>query len=208
MVHESQLGVLPGSQTNGCIHILLSSIHSYYAMMLVSRMFSTVIQIRFHSVHSFGWESEPSRLGALQRIFFQKSRGQDYKEKHKTWLKTNVKRTVLNNTKLRHFWAQIVSWAPIHARKTFIILAPGLTRNFFVFGKSSQNSPNPVLICWSSIPCVFCLYTLLKIVGYYDLSVLPMSQWSMGFQKKSLDVGGWGERYPIFLGIFGILLTL
>ena len=51
--------------------------------------------------------------------------GQDYKEKHKTRLKTNVKRTVLNNTKLRHFWAQIVSWAPIHARKTFIILAPG-----------------------------------------------------------------------------------
>ena len=52
--------------------------------------------------------------------------GQDYKEKHKTRLKTNVKRTVLNNTKLRHLWAQIVSWAPIHARKTFIILAPGV----------------------------------------------------------------------------------
>ena len=33
---------------------------------------------------------------------------------------------MLNNTKLRHFWKQIVSWAPIHARKTFIILAPGL----------------------------------------------------------------------------------
>ena len=31
------------------------------------------------------------------------ARGQDYKEKHKTRLKTNVKRTVLNNTKLRHF---------------------------------------------------------------------------------------------------------
>ena len=31
------------------------------------------------------------------------SRGQDYKEKHKTRLKTNGKRTVLNNTKLRHF---------------------------------------------------------------------------------------------------------
>ena len=30
-------------------------------------------------------------------------RGQDYKEKHRTRLKTNVKRTVLNNTKLRHF---------------------------------------------------------------------------------------------------------
>ena len=44
--------------------------------------------------------------------------GQDYKEKH-TRLKTNLKLTVLNNTKLRHFWAQIVSWAPRHARKTF-----------------------------------------------------------------------------------------
>ena len=42
----------------------------------------------------------------------------------------------------------------------------------FVAGKSSQNSPKPVLIFWSSIPCVFCLYTLLKVVGYYDLSVL------------------------------------
>ena len=27
--------------------------------------------------------------------------------------------------KLRHFWAQIVSWAPRHAQKTFIVLAPG-----------------------------------------------------------------------------------
>ena len=57
---------------------------------------------------------------------FRRTWGQDYKEKHKTRLKTNVKRTVLNNTKLRHFWAQIVSWAPIHARKTFIIMAPVL----------------------------------------------------------------------------------
>ena len=32
---------------------------------------------------------------------------------------------MLNNKKLRHCWAQIVSWAPIHARKTFIVLAPG-----------------------------------------------------------------------------------
>ena len=32
------------------------------------------------------------------------------------------------------------------------------------FGKSSQNSPKPVLIFWSSIPCVFCLYIHLHIV--------------------------------------------
>ena len=31
------------------------------------------------------------------------------------------------------------------------------------------------------------LYTLLKVVGYYDLSVLSMSV--MGFQKKSLELG-------------------
>ena len=58
---------------------------------------------------------------------------------------------------------------------------------FFVYGKSSQNSPKPVVF-WSSIPCVFCVYTLLKVVGYYDLSVLSMSV--MGFQQKSL-YGGW-----------------
>ena len=60
----------------------------------------------------------------------------------------------------------------------------------FCFGKSSQNSPKPVLIFWSSIPCVFCLYIiLLKVVGYYDLSVLSMSV--MGFQKKKFEWGGW-----------------
>ena len=61
-------------------------------------------------------------------------------------------------------------------------MGPGLTRNFF---KSSKNSPEPVLIFWSSIPCVFCLYvyrpTLLKVVDC-DLSVLSMSV--MGFKKK------------------------
>ena len=30
--------------------------------------------------------------------------------------------------------------------------------NFFFCGKLSQNSPKPVLIFWSSGPCVFCLY--------------------------------------------------
>ena len=36
--------------------------------------------------------------------------------------------------------------------------------------------------------CIQSVYTLLKVVGYYDLSVLSMSV--MGFQKKYLD-GGW-----------------
>ena len=56
------------------------------------------------------------------------------------------------------------------------------TRIFFV-----ENSPKPVMLFWSSILCVFCLYTLLNVVGYYDLSVLSMSV--MGFQKKF--VCGW-----------------
>ena len=59
-------------------------------------------------------------------------------------------------------------------------------------GKSSQNSPTPVLIFWSSkpIPCVFCLNTLLKVVGYYDLSALSMLV--MGLEKKVwMGVGGW-----------------
>ena len=62
----------------------------------------------------------------------------------------------------------------------------------FIVGKSSQNSPKSVLIFWSSIPCVFCLYILLKVVGYYDLSVLSMSV-SDGFPKKKSGwgVGGW-----------------
>ena len=70
-------------------------------------------------------------------------------------------------------------------------MGPSLTLIFF--GKSSQNSPKPEVIFWSSrpIPCVFCLYTLLKVVGYYNLSVLSMSV--MGFQKKVWMEGGWVE---------------
>ena len=36
--------------------------------------------------------------------------------------------------------------------------------------------------------CILSVYTLLKVVGYYDLSVLSMSV--MGFQKRCLD-GRW-----------------
>ena len=39
--------------------------------------------------------------------------------------------------------------------------------------------------------------TLLKVVGYSDLSFLSMSV--MGFKiKVCMGVGGWGELYPIF----------
>ena len=43
--------------------------------------------------------------------------------------------------------------------------------------------------------CILSVYTLLKVVGYYDLSVLSMSV--MGFQKK-VWVGRLGELYPSF----------
>ena len=65
-------------------------------------------------------------------------------------------------------------------------MGPGLTRIFFL-----ENRPEialPVLLFWSSIPCVFRVSTWLNVVGYYDLSVVSMSV--MGFQKK-FGWGGW-----------------
>ena len=44
--------------------------------------------------------------------------------------------------------------------------------------------------------CILSVYTLLKCVGYYDLSVLSMSV--MGFQQK-LDGGGWGELNQVLV---------
>ena len=37
--------------------------------------------------------------------------------------------------------------------------------------------------------CILSVHTLLKVVGYYDLSVLSTSV--MGFQKKAWMGGGW-----------------
>ena len=37
--------------------------------------------------------------------------------------------------------------------------------------------------------CILSVYTLLKVVAYYDVSVLSMSV--MGFQKKKFGWGGW-----------------
>ena len=64
-----------------------------------------------------------------------------------------------------------------------------------------------MMIFWCSIPCVFCLYILLKGVSYCDLSVLSTSV--MGFQKKKFGwgVGGWGELYPSLFWIFGIFFN-
>ena len=65
-------------------------------------------------------------------------------------------------------------------------MGPGLTRKKRI-GKSSQNSPKHVLSFWVSIPCVFCLYTLLQVINHNDLTVPSMSV--MGFQKKGLGRG-------------------
>ena len=57
---------------------------------------------------------------------------------------------------------------------------------FFVCGKLSQNSPKPVVIFLSSIPCVFCLYIAKSCwLLLFSCSVHV----SDGFKKK-LD-GGW-----------------
>ena len=50
---------------------------------------------------------------------------------------------------------------------------------------------------------VYTVFTLLKVVGYYDLSVLSMSVTCL--QKKKLDGGGVSS---IQFFIFGIFLTL
>ena len=56
--------------------------------------------------------------------------------------------------------------------------------------------------------CILSVHTMLKVVGYYDLSVLSMSV--MGFQKKEVWMGGgWGELYPSFVfGFFEFVFNL
>ena len=49
--------------------------------------------------------------------------------------------------------------------------------------------------------CILSVHALLKVVGYYDLSVLPISV--MGFQKKSL--GGWVGGVSSIQICFGFL---
>ena len=90
------------------------------------------------------------------------------------------------------------------------VVGPSLSLKKINIGKSSENipiGPTSTDLCWSSISCVFCLYTLLKVVSYYDLSVLSMP--AMGFQEKfGYGMGRWGELYPVLFWIYGIFLTL
>ena len=46
------------------------------------------------------------------------------------------------------------------------------------------------------------VYTLLKVVSYYDLSVLSMSVMVSKKKKFGWGVGGWGELYPSFFWDF------
>ena len=50
--------------------------------------------------------------------------------------------------------------------------------------------------------CILFVYTLLKVVSYYDLSVLSMSL--MGFQKKNLDGGG-VSSIQVYFGFLELL---
>ena len=60
----------------------------------------------------------------------------------------------------------------------------------FFFGKSSRNTSKPVQIFWSIKPYLFCLYTLLTVVGYEtDDDLGDLSMLVMGLQKKILM--GW-----------------
>ena len=85
-------------------------------------------------------------------------------------------------------------------------MGPGLTWNFFF----PLNHPKIVRNQFVGVVyhiCILSVYTLLKVVSYYDLSVLSMSV--MGFQKKfAWWVGWWGELYPSLFWIFGIFLTV
>ena len=70
-------------------------------------------------------------------------------------------------------------------------MGPGLTRNCVVV-KNHPKIPLNQYRYFGEVYhklCIMCVYTLLKVVSYYDLSVLSMSV--MGFQQKSLDGGGW-----------------
>ena len=67
--------------------------------------------------------------------------------------------------------------------------------------KLLENSPNcPILLLiywqWGCVPCVFCLYTLLKVVCHYDLRV------SDGFPKTKVWIGWWVGGVSSFQVLF------
>ena len=60
---------------------------------------------------------------------------------------------------------------------------------FFFFSKSSQNSSKPVLVFWSSIPCVFCLPL------YYRNSLRGFAKLNK-FQKSKINLDSAHPTHP------------
>ena len=57
------------------------------------------------------------------------------------------------------------------------------------FFENKPKTSRPLLIYWSSVQCVFCLYTLLKVVNYYDLSVSQLFDISYQQSHCSMPTG-------------------
>ena len=90
---------------------------------------------------------------------------------------------VLEHTKLRHLWAQIVSWAPRRAQTTFIVLAPGVISDRHV---SSKWHPFNVIFLWH------------KLVTWWLSSPVYVS--SVPWLMLSMDVVcSWWERSLIWI---------
>ena len=56
--------------------------------------------------------------------------------------------------------------------------------------------------------CILFVYTLLKVVNYYDFENFVFE--CLGFQKNKFGwrMGGWGGLHPSFFWIIGMFLTL
>ena len=89
----------------------------------------------------------------------------------------------------------MVSFRFVLSRVCVFLYSLGLTRIFFLnHPKTALNHYRHFGVVYHRL-CILSVYTLLKVVSYYDMSV----------QEKSFDggwVGGWGDLYPIFFGFW------
>ena len=72
---------------------------------------------------------------------------------------------MLEHTKLRHFWAQIVSWAPRYARKTFIVPGPGL---HFTKVPTTKNGPQNNIEKHYTVYVYYHIEVQLQNIYYYN----------------------------------------
>ena len=79
----------------------------------------------------------------------------------------------------------------------WVQVSPGI-----FFRKSSQNSSKSVLIICGVVYHMYSVCTFIKVVSYYDLSVLSMSVMCFPKNQVWMGVGRWGEVYPSFFRIF------